>query len=136
MAEELGWSVEKVQLYAYQYMAALFATDPTFATNRTVGNTTRAARSNSRQPRDEQDNNSNGGAITRPWSLEESILFDTSVARYMMTTNGSGVSHGAWEQLVADEMPGRTSNEVQQRYRQLYSKPKRRPTPQNNNPNR
>jgi hypothetical protein len=132
--------VEAVQLYSYRYMAALFATDPTSATTRTttrtVGNTTREARSNSRQPRDEQVNNSNGGAITRPWSLEESILFDTSVARYMMTTNGLGVSHGAWEQLVADEIPGRTSNEVQQRYRQLYGKPKRRRTPQNNNPKR
>ena len=115
MAEELGWSIDEIQLHAYEYMRCLFETEPQqplragplvseAATQQTVRGS--------------------------PWTLEEDVLFETLVATYRTTAcNGNeGGSRSQstdrelydWEELVAAHLPGRTAAQVRQRFQELY----------------
>jgi hypothetical protein len=125
LAEELGWSVAEVQLYAYQYLTALLTTDsssslPSSTTHRgpMVGPPSSSMNGgNSHSGRRLRDRTSRRArTATRPWSLEEIILFETLVATYMPAGDSEGYE---WEELVAAQLPGRTTAEVRRRWRNM-----------------
>jgi hypothetical protein len=106
LAEDLGWSVEEVQLHAYQYLTCLIEADATDATQASENGGSRGRVNGQAWP-------------SVPWSQEEMILFDTLIATYR-TANGSGITNGDWEDLIASHLPGRTARDVRRRYRQMY----------------
>ena len=55
----------------------------------------------------------------QPWSLEESVLFDTLVATYLPVEDPEGYD---WEELVAAQLPGRSATEIRRRWHQLLSR--------------
>ena len=136
MAEELGWSMQEVQLHAYQYLNNLFETDPdpveesSISTNGASLPTngaslpTNGGLSNGHAGPPRQNRETQGSTSNAPWSLEEAVLFETLVITYK-TTNGAGSSNPSgytWDELVAAQLSGRTAAQVRRRYRQLYGR--------------
>jgi hypothetical protein len=108
LAEELGWSVEEVQMHAYQYLACLMEADGAEQSqvNQNGGSRARIA-----------DSGTNGSS--EPWSPAECVLFDTLIAVYR-TSNGHGEPVSSeWDEAVASHLSGRTSRDVRLRYRHL-----------------
>jgi len=96
LAAQLGWELEEVQLYAYQYFVSLCESD-----------------------QDSPDQASNG----RAWTTQESALFDTLMARYYEPEESSETQ--AWAQRVAERLPGRTATDVRHRFLQLQEEQKK-----------
>ena len=106
MAEELGWSVEEVQLHAYQYLLCLME----------AGDVS------------ESDDNVDGGEKDEksgnPWSTAECVLFDSLLATYK-TNDGLGNSGSdRWEETIAASIPGKTARDVRRRYHEIYGNKK------------
>jgi hypothetical protein len=125
LAEELGWSVAEVQLYSYQYFTALLMTDP--SSSLPSSTTRRGPMVGPPSSSMNGDNSPNGRRLrdrmsrrartaSRPWRLEEVILFETLVATYMPAGDSGGYE---WEELVAAQLPGRTTAEVRRRWRNM-----------------
>jgi hypothetical protein len=153
MAEELGWSIQEVQLHAYQYLNHLFETDddhhdhhpnppvveesssssPLPRTNGGKSNGHGGPPSPPRREQETQGSTSNNA----PWTLEEALIFETLVVTYK-TTNGDDNSSGpnpsgyTWDDMVAAHLSGRTASQVRRRYRQLYGRTTSSPGSQNN----
>jgi hypothetical protein len=120
MAEELGWSIQEVQLHAYQYLNNLFETDPDPVESSPPAN---GGRSNGHGGPPRRERETQGRASNAPWSLEETVLFETLVVSYK-TTNGEGSNPSGytWDEMVAAQLSGRTAAQVRRRYRQLYGR--------------
>ena len=120
MAGELGWSIQEVQLHAYQYLNNLFETDPDPVEESSLPTNGGLSNGHARPPR--RNRETQGSALNDTWSLEEALLFETLVVTYK-TTNGAGSSNPSgytWDELVAAQLSGRTAAQVRRRYRQLY----------------
>eukprot|EP00544_Gedaniella_sp_CCMP2646_P000532 CAMPEP_0202507032 /NCGR_PEP_ID=MMETSP1361-20130828/51506_1 /ASSEMBLY_ACC=CAM_ASM_000849 /TAXON_ID=210615 /ORGANISM="Staurosira complex sp., Strain CCMP2646" /LENGTH=152 /DNA_ID=CAMNT_0049141123 /DNA_START=125 /DNA_END=584 /DNA_ORIENTATION=- len=111
MANELGWTVEHVQAYAYQYMMALNSPDENPAEGQ--ANDTHVSM-NGRHDASMSNNNHGNGNVTNgnsEWTVEEDILLDSLLAIYH---SGESLNYSLnrnlfdWEEQVASSLPGRT----------------------------
>ena len=122
MATELGWTVEHVQAYAYQYMMALNSPDE----NRAEGQANNVqVRMNGSHDVSMSNNHHNENTTTNgntEWTVEEDILFDSLLAVYLpgdSSDNSSNRNRLDWEEQVASRLPGRTPMQVRQRYNRI-----------------
>ena len=113
MAEELGWSIEEVQLYAYQYLASIIEVDD--RAREAMEQTTKNGSSRAGEHAEEQ-------SIYRSWSREESIRFDALIAAFRARINTRNSHDSDWDQQIASHLPGRTPQEVRRRYFLLHGK--------------
>lgn len=139
IADELGddWNVTDVQKYAYQYLMTLLnndqdeTDDSTEAENESSSSPTLNDEIDVLQPTTKNQgknshNDNNHIEDDEEWTLEETILFDTLLARYY--NNGTQPSSSpiyshsniCWVDQVAAFIPQKTSYQVKQRYEQLY----------------
>ncbi len=123
MANELGWTVENVQAYAYQYMMALNSPDENQAEGQANGT---HVSMNGRHDVSMSNNNHDNGNVTNgnsEWTVEEDILLDSLLALYH-PGESSNYSHNRnlldWEEQVASRLPGRTPMQIRQHYNELY----------------
>jgi hypothetical protein len=100
LAEELGWSLEEVQLHAYQYLACLMEADGAEQSqvHQNGGSRVRSA--------DRGTNRS-----SEPWSPAESVLFDTLIAVYRASNGSEDPASSEWDEAVA-HLPGRTDRHL------------------------
>jgi hypothetical protein len=58
------------------------------------------------------------------WTFEESILLESLLVRHLAIINEQNKERQqdrlAWEELIAARIPGKTAEEVRQRYEQKY----------------
>jgi hypothetical protein len=121
MAEELGWSIQEVQLHAYQYLNNLMETDSDPVEELSLQANGGQSNGHAVPPRRKRATQSSTSNAT--WSLEEALLFEMLVVTYK-TTNGEGSNPSGytWDELVAAQLSGRTAAQVRRRYHQLYGR--------------
>jgi hypothetical protein len=99
MANDLEWSEEEVKTYAYRYFNAL-----------------------QHVPSEDIPVDDNKGEES--WTFEESILLESLLVRHLAIINEQNKERQqdrlAWEELIAARIPGKTAQEVRQRYEQKY----------------
>lgn len=99
MANDLEWSEEEVKRYAYRYFSAL-----------------QKVPSEGAPIDDEEEDDS--------WTFEESILLEALLVRHLGIINEQNKERQqgglAWEALIAARIPGKTAQEVKERYEQKY----------------
>ena len=136
-ASDLGWSVDEVQSYAFQYLVSLLNSDRTRSARSDVSfdsyidssHSTKHEQPSAKSAEQHSTIKSNGvpnrksrSGSSLPWTLDEVVLFDTLVATYFPIKDPDGFD---WEELVASHLPGRTATEVRRRWNQLSRESKR-----------
>lgn len=100
IANDLEWSEEEVKRYAYRYFNALQQVPP-----------------EDNPPVDDKEEND-------LWTFEESILLEALLVRHLAIINEQNKQQQqgdlAWEEIIAARIPGKTAQEVKQRYEQKY----------------
>ena len=110
LAEDLGWSIEEVQLHAYRYLRCLMEADE-FPEEEESSSESR------RRASGEPDNDSG-----KSWSPAECALFDALVGIYVTRNSFGDSTDYERDEFIAANIPGKSAQEVRRRYRQIYGK--------------
>eukprot|EP00521_Asterionellopsis_glacialis_P008531 CAMPEP_0195284634 /NCGR_PEP_ID=MMETSP0707-20130614/2769_1 /TAXON_ID=33640 /ORGANISM="Asterionellopsis glacialis, Strain CCMP134" /LENGTH=208 /DNA_ID=CAMNT_0040344009 /DNA_START=32 /DNA_END=658 /DNA_ORIENTATION=- len=133
LGDDFGWDVRHVQKYAYQYLVTLLSfqdcTNDSITSNHYNNDPVPSCYIPQDEPEDnntninieKSDNDDNDNKLQQEeWSLEETILFDTLLARYYNPMSSMDSSKVGWEDQIAALIPLKTSYQVKQRFDQVY----------------
>jgi hypothetical protein len=122
IAWDLEWTREEVKVYAYSYMMALRSHRDSDVGTDNIANAGASANGTASVSMDHVPVPVHG-VLPDDWTLEERVLFDTLLARYLPqhAVDPEGNSSFEWEEQVAAMLPTRSAIEVRLRYRRFYS---------------
>uniref|UniRef100_A0A7S2UNS2 Uncharacterized protein n=1 Tax=Attheya septentrionalis TaxID=420275 RepID=A0A7S2UNS2_9STRA len=123
IAWDLEWTREEVKVYAYSYMMALRSHRDSDTDTDNLANVGAAGNGTASVSMDRVPVH---GVLPDDWTLEERVLFDTLLARYLpanaVETRENPLDGSyEWEEQVAAMIPTRSTMEVRLRYRRFYS---------------
>jgi hypothetical protein len=98
MADELGWDVEEVRSYAFQYLIAMQSLED--SEEDTIGP----------EPNDE-------------WTLDEIILLEALLVQHSseIKVKSDSLNCTPWEEKIAAQIPGKTAQQVRAMFESEYS---------------
>ena len=115
IATELGWGEEETMEYAKRYLMALIEYEEE--------QEQRASKSTSTIDDDDDDDDDDYVTVSRSWSTEEEILFETLLVQHLPEQSWPNRDnhHMSWAAMVAAHLPLRSTQEVRDRYMSKYA---------------